>query len=269
MIAAVAEESVGTSVGKIQLRRGGSGEPVVYLHSASGEGAGLEFLDQLARDSEVYAPMFPGFGDSEGIESIEDMEDAVFHLLDLFDRLGLSAPGVVGLSLGGWMAAELATRYPDRVSRLVLVNPAGLYIPGSEINEIFGRPLDELAAEMFADQNHPVAALMRQMASATSSQTDIPFELIKPVLASLSATAKLAWNPYLHNPKLAKRLWRVGAPTLVVHGTQDGLIPRAHSEAYAEAIPDARLVDLDRVAHMIPMEKPVELADLVRKHLEG
>ena len=258
-----------SAIGSIELRRGGSGPVVVYLHSASGEGPGLEFLDELAVSQQVVAPMFPGFGSSEGIEAIEDMEDAVFHLLDLWDRWELRRPNVVGLSLGGWMAAELATRYPDRVGGLVLVNPAGLYIPGHPVKEIFGRPLDELAADLFADQDHPVAQVMRQMASATAAGTEIPFELIRPVLASLAATAKLAWDPYLHNPKLAKRLPRVSSDTLVVHGDQDGLIPRAHAEAYAAGIPGARLVDVQGAGHLIPLEKAGELAKLVTEHLAG
>jgi pimeloyl-ACP methyl ester carboxylesterase len=268
MATALADGRLESAVGTIQVFRGGSGRPLVYLHSATGEGAGLAFLEDLADDHHVLAPVFPGFGESEGIGEIEDMEDAVFHLLDVFDRSGLDAPAVVGLSLGGWMAAELATRYPERVSSLVLVNPAGLYIPGAEIKEIFGRPLDELARELFADENNPVAQVMIQMADvAERPPADIPFELLRPMLASLAATAKLAWDPYLHNPKLARRLARVRAPTLVVHGEKDGLIPRAHAEAYAEGIPGARLVDVADAAHLIVLEKPHELASLVRAHL--
>ena len=130
-MATLAEEYLETDVGKVQLFRGGEGDPVVYLHSAAGEMAAPPLaLEDLADNHTVVAPVFPGFGESEGIENIDDMEDAVFHLLDVFDRLGLQAPVVSGLSLGGWMAAELATRYPERVSRLVLMNPVGLYIDG-------------------------------------------------------------------------------------------------------------------------------------------
>jgi pimeloyl-ACP methyl ester carboxylesterase len=267
-MATMTEERLSTQVGKVQVFRGGSGQPVVYLHSAQGETPGLLFLETLADAAEVVAPVFPGFGESEGIDHIDDMEDAVFHLLDVFDSLGLGAPAVVGLSLGGWMAAELATRYPERVSSLVLVNPAGLYIPGHEIKEIFGRPLDELAADLFADPQHPIAELMTSMASATTADpTAVPFELLRPVLQSLAATAKLAWDPYLHNPKLQQRLYRVTAPTLLVHGAQDGLVPRAHAEAYAAGISGARLVDVEGAAHMLPLEQPDALARLVQEHL--
>jgi len=262
----VTTELVQTHVGKVQVRRGGSGAPVVYLHSATGEGEGLLLLDQLAESFDVIAPMFPGYGESEGIEQIDDMEDAVFHLLDLFDQLGLTSPAVAGMSLGGWMAAELATRYPERASSLVLVNPAGLYIKGAEIKDIFGRGPDEMALDMFADQSHPMAQMMHAMAGVEADT--IPFEVLKPFYQTMSATARLGWDPYLHDPKLRKRLHRVTAPTLVVHGKQDTLIPRAHAETYAAEIPGARLVEVDGAAHLLAIEKPAELADLIGQHLQ-
>ena len=156
-------ELVQTHVGKVQVHRGGSGRPVVYLHSATGEGVGLPYVDSLAERYEVIAPMFPGYGESEGIDDIDDMEDVTFHLLDLFDVLGLTAPVVSGTSLGGWMALELATRYPEKVSKLVLVNPVGLHFDEAPINELFGRTPGELADMLFADQNHPLAAALHQM----------------------------------------------------------------------------------------------------------
>ena len=120
----LAEEYVETDVGKVQLFRGGDGPPLVYLHSAAGEAVNPT-AEALADSFSVVAPVFPGFGESEGIDKIDDMEDATFHHLDLFDRLGLASLPVMGLSFGGWMAAELATRYPERVSKMVLVNPVG------------------------------------------------------------------------------------------------------------------------------------------------
>lgn len=264
----VTTELVQTHVGKVQVRRGGSGDPVVYLHSATGEGEGLAFLDELAGAGfEAVAPMFPGYGESEGIEQIDDMEDAVFHLLDLFDQLGLTSPAVVGLSLGGWMAAEVATRYPERVSRLVLVNPAGLYIRGAEIKDIFGRKPDEMAADLFADQSQPMAQMMHAMADVNLE--DLSFEMVKPYYQTMAATARLAWDPYLHDPKLRKRLHRVTAPTLVVRGKQDTLIPAAHAETYAAEVPGARLVEVEGAAHLLAIEKAAELAALVRDHVKA
>jgi pimeloyl-ACP methyl ester carboxylesterase len=269
-MAALVEERLDTAVGKVQVWRGGTGAPIVYLHSAMGEGPGLPFLEELARSNDVIAPVFPGFAESEGIGEVDDMEDAVFHTLDLFDQLGLASVAMVGLSLGGWMAAEVATRYPERVTRLVLVNPAGLYLPDAPVTDIFGKPPAELAAVLFADQSHPIAQMMHALAERyddPSSMADIPLELLVPMMKSMAATAKLGWDPYLHNPKLPRRLHRITAPTLIVHGTGDKLIARAHAEAYAAAIPNARTADVDGGGHMLPLEKPAELLQLVKAFL--
>jgi len=154
-------------------------------------------------------------------------------------------------------------RYPSAVGRLVLVNPAGLYVEGHPIKEIFGRQPAELAEDMFADQQHPMAQVMHQMQAVMDSGAEVPFELLKPTLQSLAATAKVAWNPYLHDPKLRRRLYRVSAPTLIVHGRQDRLIPREHAEAYHEGIPGSELVDVEGAGHLLALEKPDALAALI------
>jgi len=265
----LSDERISTAVGKVQLWRGGQGDPLVYLHSAAGEAPGTLLLEELGDSFSVTAPMFPGFGESEGMDGIDDIEDAAFHLLDIWDQLGLGAPAVVGTSLGGWMAAELATRNPEKVGSLVLVNAAGLYVDGAPVGEIFGRPPNELARDLFADESHPFVVAADQMAEMTNMKMEPPFELVRPMLQSLAATAKVAWNPYLHNPKLMRRLHRITAPTLVVHGAQDRLIPRAHAETYAARIPGARLVDVEGAGHLLPLEKPAELAGIVRGHVTG
>jgi pimeloyl-ACP methyl ester carboxylesterase len=284
-MAALVTERLETQVGSIELRRSedfvagaGSGEeegrrrPAVYLHSAQGEGQSLVFLERLAEHQPVVAPVFPGFGDSEGLEHIDDMDDAVFHLLDVWQRLGLDptpsspAPVVVGLSLGGWMAVELATRYPEKVGALVLVNPAGLYLRGHEIKDIFGRSPGSLAQDLFYDQDHPVAQMMHALNELTADvgrRIELPFEVVKPVATTLAATAKLGWDPYLHNPKLPKRLWRITCPTLVVRGRDDRLIPPAHCDYYASHIEGATKAEIAEAGHLLAWEKPDELATLI------
>ncbi|MGC9962814.1 MAG: alpha/beta hydrolase [Acidimicrobiales bacterium] len=269
-----------TALGPVVMTRSSAarsarGEPVVYLHSSGGEtGADsvAPFLEFLAAGFDVYAPMFPGFAGSAGLDQIDDMEDAVYHCLDVFERLGLTgaqAPHVVGLSIGGWMAAEVAWRYPKAVRSLTLVSAPGIYVPEHPMSELFGRRFDELAEETFADQSHPVAAMMHQMASLTlaGAATEIPFELIRPFFESMAAAAKLAWNPYFHNPKLPRRLGRVSSPTLVIAGRLDGLVPFQTSEAYARLIPGAALEIWDDASHMIPLEQPERLAARVAAHI--
>lgn len=266
----LASGTLTTSVGEIELRRGGeAGQvPLVYLHSAQGEGEGMVLLETLCESREVLAPVFCGFGTSEGIEHVDDIEDAAFWVLDVTERLGASEVDLVGMSLGGWMAAEFAVRWPEIVRRLVLINPVGLYVEGAPIKEIFGRNLSELAGELFADPDHPIAQLMRALAQFDSDPSQIPFDLIRPVLQAQAATAKMGWNPYLHNPKLRRRLHRISASTLVIHGSQDGIVPRVHAEAYVEAIAGSRLEVLDQAAHLAALERPEEIARLVLDHLE-
>jgi pimeloyl-ACP methyl ester carboxylesterase len=214
--------------------------------------------------------VFPGFGASEGLEHIDGIEDAVFHLLDVFDGLSLRAPIVIGLSLGGWMAAELATRAPERVGRLVLVSPVGLRIEGAPIAELFGRPPGDLADDLYADQSHPMAQMMHALdawAGDPTKMVDLPAGMLMPMVQSMAATAKLGWNPYLHNPKLPSRLRRITAPTLVVAGSADRFTPRAHPEAYAAAIAGARLAVIEGAGHMVPMERPDEITAVVRAFL--
>jgi pimeloyl-ACP methyl ester carboxylesterase len=258
-----------TPLGTIQLARAGSGPPLVYLHSAAGEAASPA-LEDLAADHAVYVPVFPGFGESDGLEHIDGMEDAVFHLLDVLDALELAAPTVIGLSLGGWMAAELATRAPERVGRLVLVSPVGLRIEGAPVPDLFGRRPGELADDLYADQSHPMAQMMHLLddwVGDVTKMVDLPGGMLMPMVQSMAATAKLGWNPYLHNPKLPGRLRRITAPTLVVAGAADRFTPRAHPEAYAAGIAGARLVVIEGSGHMVPMERPAEFAAAVREFL--
>ena len=269
-MSALSTSTLDTAVGRVEVHSGGEGgpAPLLYLHSAQGEGSEAVLLEHLADTRMVVAPRFPGFGASEGLERIDDIEDAAFHVLDVTEKLGWTRCDVMGMSLGGWMAAELAVRWPEHVRRLVLVNPVGLYVDGAPITEIFGRPLGELADDLFADRDHPLAQLMRTVEDTLETDpAAIPFDLIRPVLQSQAATAKIGWNPYLHNPKLRGRLNRISAPTLVVHGQRDGIVPRAHAEAYAAEIKDASLVDLDGAAHLAVLERPDEVAKLVLDHI--
>ena len=184
--------------------------------------------------------MFPGFGASQGLERIDDIEDAAFHVLDVLDRLGLARCDLVGLSLGGGWRPSWPCAGPSGCGAWCSSIRWACTWKASPITEIFGRPLDELAGDLFADQDHPVAQLMRAMAALEADPAQIPFDLVRPILQAQAATAKVGWNPYLHDPKLPGRLARVSAPTLVVHARHDGIVPRAHAEAYAALIPDAR-----------------------------
>ncbi len=234
----------------IQMLKGGSGEPLLYLHSAGGEITWLPFFEQLSQHYTVYLPAHPGFSQSEGLEKIDSMEDLVFHYTDLMDHLELTQPYVVGLSLGGWLAAEMATRYSNRIRKLALINAVGLQIPGAPFADIFAATPIQTRNLLFSD---PESALAKSFIP-----DDAPLEMVSDVLKARAATARVGWNPYLCNRKLRERLYRIDTPTLIVWGESDRIVPHVHGKAYQEGIAGAQFVPIKDCGHAPPFEKPEE-----------
>ena len=232
---------------KTQWTKGGSGQSLLYLHSAGGETEWMSFHQNLAQQFTVYLPAHPGFGLSEGLDQIDDMEDLVWHYVDLFDHFGLQQIPVVGFSLGAWLAVELAVRRPQLVGCLVLTAAAGLHVEEAPMAEFFIDDLDALRELVFYDPNHPLAD------QAMPKTLDDP--RILNWIRARKATARIGWNPYLHNPKLSQHLQRVACPTLILWGREDKLIPLAHGKFYAKHIPDAQLKVFPQCGHMLPFEK--------------
>jgi pimeloyl-ACP methyl ester carboxylesterase len=243
----------------IQMYEGGQGNPLLYLHGA-GTYWWMPVHDRLAAARRVYLPVHPGFGASTGLGDIEEIEDLVFHTLDVMDALKLDAVEIVGLSLGGWLAAELALRYPQRVKRLVLVDAAGLRLPGVPMANLFLAPVAKARALLFHD---PESQLAKTMVPDTP-----PPDRMEAILRGREAAARLLWNPHVRYRKLTSRLDRIKVPTLVVWGADDRLIPLAYGEAYQKGIPDARLVTIPRCGHLPPFEHPETFAETVLDFLQ-
>jgi pimeloyl-ACP methyl ester carboxylesterase len=244
---------------KIQVTRGGSGQPLVYLHSAGGETDWMAFHAALAEQFTVYAPAAPGFALSTGLEEIDNMIDLAWHTIDLLATLSLDRVPLVGFSLGAWLATQVAILRPALVSKLVLVNAAGLRLPDAPMGELFIDDLDDLRNLLFHNPNSPCVA--------EAMPTSLEDSRILNWLRAREASARLGWNPYLHDPKLPEHLRRVECPTLVIWGKQDKLIPLAHGEYYARHISDARLEVLDPCGHMLPFECAADFARLTRDFL--
>jgi pimeloyl-ACP methyl ester carboxylesterase len=226
----------------------GEGEPLLYLHSAYGENMWMPFHEKLAQNFRLLAPAHPGFALSEGIEDISSMEDMAFHYVDLLDQLGLEAVHIVGVSLGGWIAAEFATRYPHRVKRLALGAPAGLWLDEHPMTDMFAalNSTEKLRRINFHDPD----SLLAQMLLPDEASDEEKAEAYK----ALSVTARLFWNPFGHNPKLAGRLRRITSPTLILWGDDDRLIPRAYAEEWVRHLKDARLVTIADCGHLLMFE---------------
>src|SRR5207249_5378790 len=129
---------------KTQLTIGGSGPPLLYLHSAGGETEWMPFHEQLAKHFTVYLPAHPGFADSKGLEQIRDIYDLAWHYVDLIEEVKLGPVPVVGFSLGGWTRVELAILRPQLVKKLVMVAAAGVRVPEAAMGELFINNLDKL-----------------------------------------------------------------------------------------------------------------------------
>jgi pimeloyl-ACP methyl ester carboxylesterase len=242
---------------RTHLRERGSGPPLLMLHGAGGAGPWRPYLDRLAERFRVVFPDPAGFGASDEAPWIEAMDDVVYHYLDLLQMLGIAKAHVVGFSLGGWLAAELAVAHPEVVERLVLVDPAGLLQPMAKLPDLFMLSPDQHARLLFHDPQ------LGETAAAEAITTEAITQRVK----NMAAFARLSWNPYLVNPKLARRLYRATMPTLVVWGREDRIIPVENAELWPRAIPHARLEIIEACGHTPQRERPDELVRLIADFL--
>lgn len=247
---------------RVDLLRGGSGAPLVYLHSLVGETRWLPFHQGLAEAFEVFAPAHPGFGATEIADPIESMEDVVFHYLDVLEGLGIKRAHFVGVSLGGWIAAEFAVRYPERVTRLVLADAFGLNVEDHPLPDVFSEieNAGELRRLLFADPEGPMADLLVPKKGVDAGK-------MLPVRDALHATRRLAIGRKLFNEKLARRLRRISCPTMVLWGERDALLPLGYAEAYRDRIANAELKLLPDAGHLPQFEQPERFVQAVKEFL--
>src|ERR1700744_5090335 len=204
---AVTEEFLELAGGRVHLLRGGTGEPVLFLHAAGGAGTWLPFHEMLAgRGFEVIAPDHPGFGQSDEFPEVEAIDDLVFHYLDVLDALGLDRPHVVGGSFGGGIAAELALPVPQRGASLTLLSAAGLRLPEHPVTDLFLLPPARLPETLFHNPPPPKPD--------PPPGPPLAVDPIRAAYREATALARFAWAPYMSDPKLERRLHRVTAPTL-------------------------------------------------------
>jgi pimeloyl-ACP methyl ester carboxylesterase len=243
---------------EVALRRRGSGDPLLFLHGAAFTGAWLRFHEALAQGADVIAPEHPGFGGSPLPDWVEDFSDLVLHYEDLRLALGLERFDLVGWSLGGWIAAEYAVFYPERVRTLTLIVPAGLRpADGPPMADLFCMTPEEQVATLFNDP-------------ANVGEVILPMEDLDAVVhryEEASTVARLVWNPR-HDRKLPRRLGRVRAPALIVGAESDRLIPNEVCERYAEHLPDARVKRVAGTGHALIIEEPERTAGEIREFLK-
>lgn len=242
---------------QVRLWRSGTGAPVLYLHDTFCY-EWMPVHDRLAAHYDVLVPLHPGCAGSDGFESIDTMEDLVFHYLDVCDALRLPKPVLLGPSLGGWLAAELAIRYAEKFRALILVDALGLRLSEAPATDLLRLDAAQMRAAVFADPHSP---------AAYSLIPDVPpQDTMRHYLQSRQLLARFAWQ-FPDNPKLTNYLYRVTVPTLIVWGEHDTVVPLAHARAYRDGIPQAELVVLPRCGHLPQAEQPAALADTLLTYL--
>ena len=239
----------------LELWEGGDGPPLLFLHGAGGFRAEDPFVGLLSRQRRVMAPSHPGFGGSVLPDWLDRPDDVAILYLELLAQLGHAQVDVIGCSLGGWIAAELASLVPERFRRLVLVGPVGVKLGSRDtldIPDIFAMPAASVEKLLYHDPDRHRAD--------PSKQSD---EQLATMLRNRETTALLAWEPYMHNPKLRHRLHRVRCPALLLRGESDGLISAAYLEGYARLFPDARIATIAAAGHVPQIEQPAAFAETV------
>lgn len=234
------EEMIAVNDTNVRVLRGGreGAPPLVFLHGAGGHTGWMSFLDALAGDFAVFAPEHPGFGRSDDPPWLDEVGDLAYFYLDFIEALGLSGVHLMGTSLGGWIAAELAVRNQTRLKTLTLAGAVGITAEGKPIDDIFRMSVEENLRRFYADPER-AARRLGDMAKIDAML----------YAKNRSTVTRLAYNPRFFNPGLARWLHRITVPTLLIYGDKDGLVPPQFGAAYHAAIPGSRFVVLKDAGH--------------------
>jgi pimeloyl-ACP methyl ester carboxylesterase len=243
----------------LEVVRRGSGRPVLLLHGFQTVDPRAPFLDLLGRHVEIVAPSYPGFGHSPRPADFETVYDLVHLGLAVIDALGHETITLVGLSFGGWLAAEIAVKCSHRLDRLVLVDALGIKISDREtqdICDVFNTHPQEVQRRSWHD---PV-----RWAPDYNGMTDDEIVVRARNWESLSL---FAWHPYMYNPQLKRWLRRIAVPSLILWGASDQIVKPSYGRAYSALIPGARFELIEAAGHHPEIEQPEAFVDRLVKFL--
>jgi pimeloyl-ACP methyl ester carboxylesterase len=244
---------------ELEVLRRGAGTPVLLLHGMDTVPPGAAFLDLLGRDAEIIAPSSPGFGNTERPDDFDTIYDLVHLYLAVLDELPYDKVALLGLSFGGWLAAEVATASCHRLSKLVLVDPVGIKLGG---------PTDRDILDVF---NVNPAELRRcswhDPAKAPDYDAMSDEELVIHA-RNWEALCLYAWQPFLYNPQLKRWLGQIRVPTLMLWGAGDRVVTPDYGRAYSRLIPGARFEIIEAAGHHPELEQPERFAGRVAAFLK-
>ena len=242
----------------ISLMRGGTGRPLLFLHGGGGAGW-LPFMADLAARHDVLVPEHPGFGASDTPDWLDNIQDLARFYLDLLDQIDLQRVDLVGHSLGGWIAAELAVRNTQRLGSLTLIGSAGIHVPGVPQVDTFLVSGEQLIRSLFDDP---------KLIEAMLAQSKRP-DLEDVILKNRTTTAKLIWQPRGYDPHLAKWLYRIDVPTHLIWGANDRIFPKDYAFAFQRLIPDASITIIPDSGHVPQVEQRQAFVAALEGFLEG
>jgi pimeloyl-ACP methyl ester carboxylesterase len=240
---------------RIDMIERGSGRSLLFLHAENGIEPAAGAIEQLAQGARVIAPTHPGFGGSELPKGMRTVDDLSYFYLDLLDQLDLRDVTVVGVSLGAWVAAAIAVKSTARFAKLVMANAVGIKVGDRETRDI---------VDVFAlTEKEFIDIAYCDPARGTSDYKALPDAEVLAAARAREATARFAWNPYFHDPRLKGRLHRICVPTLFLWGTHDRVLSEPYGRAYCALIPGARFETIDRAGHFPDHEQPRAFAERV------
>ncbi len=244
----------------VQYYEGGAGQPLVYLHGAGGVTAEDPLLNKLAESHQVFAPLLPGYGASDECHALRDMLDFTLHGWDVVEALGLKDPILVGHSMGGMIAAEMAATAPNDVSRLGLICPAGLWLDDHPATDIFSTLPFEMPNLLFHD---PAAG--SAMMTAGLAVDDPKF--LQTYLVTNARQLGMAGKILFPIPErgLADRLYRIKARTALVWGDSDRIMPPIYAHEFKRRVAHCQLTSIPEAGHMVIWEKTAEVAAAIAR----
>jgi pimeloyl-ACP methyl ester carboxylesterase len=248
----------------VEVLEAGDGEPLLFFHGAGGIAAWEGVLPLLSEKYHVHAPLLPGFGRSDGLDYLEDQFDLFFHGFDVIEALGLERPYVVGESMGGWMAAEMAALRPKEIGRLALAAPVGLWRDEAPVVDMFGMTITELVPYLVHDQNCPAAERLLAVTQLFGNRDDRSDEQVE-ILLAMSRGFRTAAKFLFPIPErgLERRLSRITASTLIVWGEQDRFISQSYAEIFRSNIKGSEVVKIPHSGHLIGLESPEPYASVL------
>ena len=259
---------------QVHILDSGSGDPLLYFHGFadvhSVKDSWLPFHEKLAARARLIAPAHPGCARTDENKDIDTIEDVIFHYLEVLDALKLARFDLIGTCMGGWIAAELAVRHPEKIRKLVLIGAAGLFVPGALIGDVF-----MMAQPEFGYSYASLREMLFSSANAANALEMFPDgkgELEDEVrrYQMLRFTSRIGFKPpYFYHYALRNRLHRISSPTQIIWGETDKFVPCSHGEAYAKLISNAEIKIIGGAGHSVQLEKTDETAQSVLDFLAG